>query len=79
MAFARLAEVKGHAIAREKVLAIGDGIRTDIKGAAAAKVESVFIASGVHLSGEQLTSETVAPLFPDPAVRPIAAMSRLVW
>ena len=79
LALARLAEIKGRPIERAQILAIGDGIRTDIKGAAAANIDSVFVASGVHLSGGDVTSETLAPLFPDPAVRPIAAMATLAW
>jgi HAD superfamily hydrolase (TIGR01459 family) len=79
LALERLAEIKGRPIERAQILAIGDGIRTDIKGAAAANIDSVFVASGVHLSGGDVTSETLAPLFPDPAVRPIAAMATLAW
>lgn len=79
LAFARLAEIKGRPIERSQILAIGDGIRTDIKGAAAAGLDSVFVASGIHLSGGDVTSETLAPFFPDPAVRPIAAIPALSW
>lgn len=79
MAFARLAEIKGRPIERANILAIGDGVRTDIKGAAAAKLDSVFVASGIHLSGGDVTPEALAELFPDPTVRPIAAMTGLHW
>jgi HAD superfamily hydrolase (TIGR01459 family) len=79
MAFARLAEVKGRDIERAKILAIGDGVRTDIKGAAVAQLDSVFIASGIHLAGGHVTSGALAELFPDPAVQPIAAMTALTW
>ena len=34
----------------EKVIAIGDNLRTDIKGANNVKIDSVFILSGVHRS-----------------------------
>jgi HAD superfamily hydrolase (TIGR01459 family) len=78
MAFAMIGQLKGKPIPRDRILAIGDGIRTDIKGAAAAGLDSVFIASGVHVADE-LTSEALADLFPDPAIHPIAAMSSLVW
>ena len=33
---------------KEKVLAIGDNLRTDIKGANNLKIDSVFISNGVH-------------------------------
>jgi HAD superfamily hydrolase (TIGR01459 family) len=79
LALERLAAIKGRAIDKAQILAIGDGIRTDIKGAAAAGIDSVFVASGIHLSGSDVSSETLAPLFSDPAVRPIAAMPTLAW
>jgi HAD superfamily hydrolase (TIGR01459 family) len=78
MAFTLIEKLKGAPVTRDRILAIGDGIRTDIKGAAAAGVDSVFIASGVHVADE-LTSEALADLFPDPAVHPIAAMPGLTW
>ena len=34
----------------EKVLAIGDNLRTDIKGANNMKLDSLFITSGIHKS-----------------------------
>ncbi len=78
MALALIEKIKGKQVPREKILAIGDGIRTDIEGAAGAGIDSVFVASGVHAPGG-LTSETLAELFPSPAIRPIAAMPSLVW
>lgn len=78
MAFQMLASLRAKPVSPESVLAIGDGIRTDIAGAARTNIDSVFIASGVHVETE-LTSETLATLFPDPAARPLAAMSALVW
>jgi ribonucleotide monophosphatase NagD (HAD superfamily) len=61
------------------VLAIGDGICTDIKGAAVAEIDSVFIASGVHVAGGHIDEATLAALFSDLAARPIAAMPILAW
>lgn len=78
LAFERIARLRGAPVARARILAIGDGIRTDIKGAAGAGIESVFIASGVHVESE-LTSETLAGLFADSAARPSAAMTALAW
>ncbi len=77
-AFALTDKLAGRPIPRQAILAIGDGIRTDIAGAARAQVRSVYIASGVHLKA-QLTREALEGLFPDPSVRPVAAMSALVW
>ncbi|WP_072392622.1 TIGR01459 family HAD-type hydrolase [Hyphomicrobium sp. CS1GBMeth3] len=78
MAFEMLETLRGTPVARERVLCIGDGVRTDIKGAAAAGLDSVFIASGVHVSGE-LTSAALKELFTDIAAPPIAAMRQLSW
>jgi HAD superfamily hydrolase (TIGR01459 family) len=78
LAFEAIAKAKGRPVARQAVLAIGDGIRTDIKGAAAAGIESVFIASGPHapsIAAPQLLDAQ----FPDPAQRPIAALPALAW
>ena len=80
MAFARLAELKGRPVARERTLAIGDGLSTDIAGAGAAGVPSVYIASSVHmLPGEALGATALARLFDGSPARPIAAMTSLSW
>jgi HAD superfamily hydrolase (TIGR01459 family) len=80
MAFAELALLRGHDVSREAVLAIGDGIRTDIAGAANANVQSVYIASGVHLGlGGVLDASELATLFPAGSPQPVAAMSGLAW
>jgi len=68
-------------IPKERILAIGDGVLTDIKGAAAAGIRSVYIASGVHLErGRPLSSETIAELFAMfETGKPIAAMPAFAW
>ena len=78
MALAHIEALKSKLVSRERVLAIGDGIRTDIAGAARAGIDSVFIASGVHVEGGGLTDAGLAKLFPGD-VRPIAAMGVLAW
>lgn len=47
----------GRPIDRRRLLAIGDGIGTDIKGANVADIDSMFIASGMH--GEALRTDGV--------------------
>jgi HAD superfamily hydrolase (TIGR01459 family) len=47
----------GRPIERNRLLAIGDGIGTDIKGANLADIDSLFIASGMH--GEALRTDGV--------------------
>lgn len=80
MALSWLAAQRGGDLSKAEVLAIGDGLRTDILGAARAGIRSVYIASGVHMpAGAALDATTLADLFPDPAVRPVAAMPALEW
>ncbi len=70
-------------IAKQEILAIGDGADTDIKGAAALGVDGVYIASRVHLHGgsetESLTPEALYELFKTRPYRPHAALPQLRW
>jgi HAD superfamily hydrolase (TIGR01459 family) len=82
-AFARLGEHLGRTPDRDRVLAIGDGLMTDIKGAVGQGVAALLITAGIH------SAEFGAPDAPDPqtvadrlgreglAVR--AVLPRLAW
>ena len=80
----RLRERTGRAIPREKWLAVGDGLKTDILGATRAGIDSLLITGGIHES--ELAS---ADGTPDPAkiervfaaqnLKSVAAMRRLLW
>jgi HAD superfamily hydrolase (TIGR01459 family) len=74
--FAALDRLAGRALARERILAIGDGIDTDLLGAHRAGLRSVFIASAVHLPGG-LNALTLDALFASRPFRPIAALPAL--
>jgi HAD superfamily hydrolase (TIGR01459 family) len=74
--FAALDRLAGRALARERILAIGDGIDTDLLGAHRAGLRSVFIASAVHLPGG-LNARTLNELFASRPFRPIAALPGL--
>lgn len=78
LALATIARLSGGPVPRARILAIGDGLRTDILGAHGAGIRSLFIASGVHV-GEPLSDEVLARLFDGQAARPVAAMAELVW
>jgi HAD superfamily hydrolase (TIGR01459 family) len=78
LAFAMLERMRRGSSDRSRLLAIGDGVRTDLAGAAAAGVRSLFVASGVHVAG-RLDDTALEALFPPGAPRPVAAMTRLVW
>lgn len=76
---ARIAALRGAPVPRRRLLAIGDGVKTDILGAARAGIRSVYVASGIHLSGARLDQAALASLFPLPDTRPVAAMTALAW
>jgi HAD superfamily hydrolase (TIGR01459 family) len=69
--------------ARNRILAIGDSLRTDIAGAAGAGLDSLLIAGGVHaaelLAGDALDRERVAAAIAASGACPTAAAARLVW
>ncbi len=63
-----------------RLLAIGDGLNTDIKGANTMGIDALFIADGIH--GEdvaEFTARHMAELFAQAGVRARAAMRALVW
>ncbi len=78
LTFATLEGLKAGSSEKAGLLAIGDGVATDISGAAAAGIRSVFVASGVHVKGG-LDAVAVDELFPAGGPRPIAAMAKLAW
>jgi len=82
LAFELVNEKRGIPLPRHRIVAIGDGIRTDIAGAAAQEIDSVFVASGVHLDGAsraQLSASTISRLFSAGDGRPVAALAELAW
>lgn len=68
---------------RSRMLCIGDGLKTDMAGAAAAGMDAVFIASGLHIGDagarEGLTSQQLERVFAGMSMRPVAAMNGLRW
>lgn len=78
----RQAKLKKGAVTHQRILAIGDGLHTDIPGAAAAGIDSLFIASGVHVPGgkqKPMSSSVLNELLAGSEARPVAAMSELAW
>ena len=76
------AERKGP-VDKARVLAIGDGVKTDIAGAAGVGIRSVFIASAVDLGtgghAAGLDPATLAGLFAGQPQLPVGAMAGLKW
>lgn len=48
LAFAKLNQLVGKDLSKSRILAIGDGMRTDVKGAEENGVDCMFVASGIH-------------------------------
>ncbi len=61
---------------RARILAIGDSIRTDIAGAAAAGIDSLFILGGIHAA--QGPAAAQAQLH-HAGLRPVQMLDRLFW
>jgi HAD superfamily hydrolase (TIGR01459 family) len=70
-------------VPREKILVIGDALRTDIKGAENYGCEALFIASGIHrhetVDGLDLSANKLSDLFGPGAPPAIGAMIELAW
>lgn len=82
VALAAAAKARGGPIARARVLAIGDAMRTDIAGAAAQGLDALFVTGGIHrddLHGAAAAAlpDTLHGLFERESLRPVAATSAL--
>jgi HAD superfamily hydrolase (TIGR01459 family) len=79
----RVAQFAGRRPALDRVLAIGDSVRTDLKGATDLGVDCLFVTAGIH--AEELGSRhdpdvaALAKIFADAGIVPKAVTRRLVW
>ncbi|MDB5596539.1 MAG: phosphatase [Hyphomicrobiales bacterium] len=86
-ALALASERRGGLIARERILAIGDAMRTDIAGAVDFGADSLFITSGIHrdelhpgdTSRPELDRVAYAQFLGEASCRPTMAMAELIW
>lgn len=69
--------LRGAPVERSRVLAIGDGALTDIAGAIAFGIRSVFVASGVNVRRGEAVADAALRLFPDANTAPVAVMTAL--
>jgi len=60
-ALSRAERLRGGAVERRRILAVGDALRTDLLGAAGFGIDALFIASGIH------AEEVAGPDGPDSA------------
>jgi ribonucleotide monophosphatase NagD (HAD superfamily) len=78
-----VAQFAGRRPALDRVLAIGDSVRTDLKGATDLGVDCLFVTAGIH--AEELGSRhdpdvaALAKIFADAGIVPKAVTRRLVW
>jgi HAD superfamily hydrolase (TIGR01459 family) len=67
----------------QRVLAIGDSVRTDLKGANAFGIDCLFVTAGIHADelGERDNPDAAAvgDIFAKAGVYPKAVMRRLAW
>lgn len=74
---------RGKEVSRSRILCIGDGIKTDMAGAAASGMDALFIASGLHIAtvshDRPLTAEMLENAFAGVDMRPVAAQTALKW
>jgi len=71
------------AVAKDRILGIGDALRTDLKAAQGAGVDGLFIASGIHrhdaMTGQEIDAAKLRDLFAGSGVSAIGAMAYLAW
>jgi len=82
-ALARAEQARGGPIQKPRVLAIGDGMRTDITGAARAGLDALFVTGGIHRSLHKATPDSPADpaelqrLYDESEAWPVAAIPML--
>jgi len=73
----------GRTVDHARVMAIGDSVRTDLKGAAAFNIDSLFVTAGIHaeeLGGRDEPDPTaLRDMLAAAGVSPTAVMRRLQW
>lgn len=82
-ALGQVTKARGKAPAHNRVIAIGDSVRTDLTGAAKYGLDCLFVTAGIH--AEELGNRDAPDLsalnkmFNDAGIAPKAVMSRLAW
>jgi len=83
LALAKIEEVARRVPSRERVLAIGDSLRTDLKGAHALGIDFLFVTTGIHageLGGrEKLDHAALGDVLAGLGGTPKAVMQKLTW
>ncbi|HEY2755906.1 MAG TPA: TIGR01459 family HAD-type hydrolase [Pseudolabrys sp.] len=83
VALAKAAEAAGKTAPLQRVLAIGDSVRTDLTGAHAAGIDFLFVTSGIHaeeLGGrDEPDTQALRKILTAAGDMPKAVMRHLVW
>jgi HAD superfamily hydrolase (TIGR01459 family) len=83
LALRRVTELRGQPLPRDRVLAIGDSVRTDLKGAADYGLDCLFVTAGIHAEelGDRHDPNLSAlnRIFADAGVAPKAVTRGLSW
>lgn len=77
LAMQELERVSGRDPEPGRSLAIGDSLRTDIRGAQAQGMDGLLISAGVHAA--EVGGRELADVLEDHALAPVAVMKELVW
>ena len=76
-------KLRGESVAKTRILAIGDAIRTDLKAAQGAGVDALFITGGIHrhetMVGDSVDAGKLAALFKATPMPALGAMGYLRW
>ncbi len=82
-AFKEAERLRGKPVGKDRVLGIGDAVRTDLASAQGAGVDALFVASGIHrdevIADGQIDAQRLAILFSGDAPTALAATTGLVW
>ena len=76
-------KIRGAAVPHERILAIGDAMRTDIAGAVDFGVDALFVTRGIHReelhSGDAIDVAAYRQFLEENPKHPMAAIPELVW
>jgi ribonucleotide monophosphatase NagD (HAD superfamily) len=64
---------------RERLLAVGDSLRTDIAGAAAAGLASCWVLGGLHGAALGNSHQAVEKAARNAGLSPVASIPRFSW
>ncbi len=82
-ALAKAAAVRGQGSALDRVLAIGDSVRTDLAGASAFGIDCLFVTAGIHAeelgARDNPDAAVLRTIFAEAKLFPRAVTRRLAW